>query len=75
MAISFLSAFSNEHQNVPPVNHQQKCLINGICGVFDVKSNYFDSLVPLKKILKKFHKRAIKCKNCVSIKRSKTTLL
>ena len=62
MAISFLSAFSNEHQNVPPVNHQQKCLINGICGVFDVKSNYFDSLVPLKNFLKKFTRGRLNAK-------------
>ena len=23
-----------------PFNHQQKCLINGICGIFDMKSNH-----------------------------------
>ena len=31
---------SNRHRMVPPVN-QQKYLINGICGTFDSKSNYF----------------------------------
>ena len=35
--VVFLSNFSNENQKVPPVNHQQKCLINGICGTFDLK--------------------------------------
>ena len=39
IAMWFLS-ISDEHQNVPPVNHQQKCLIKGgVCGTFDIKSN------------------------------------
>ena len=29
----FLSIFSDEHQKVQPVNHQQKCLIDGIWGL------------------------------------------
>ena len=28
----FFALFCNEHPKVPPVNHQQICLINGICG-------------------------------------------
>ena len=49
---SFLSVFSNEHRNAPPINHQQRCLINGICGTLDIKSNYFDPSKRLKKVLK-----------------------
>ena len=30
----FLSIFSSEHQNVPPVNDQQECLINGTFYLF-----------------------------------------
>ena len=46
--------FSNEQQKLPPVNHQRKCLINRICGTFDIKPNYFDPVVPkkAKKVLK-----------------------
>ena len=33
--VVFLSIFSTEHQNVPLVNHKQKCLINRIFGIFD----------------------------------------
>ena len=43
---SFLSVFSNKNENVPPVIHQQKCLVNGICGNFDIKSDYIDRLIP-----------------------------
>ena len=59
----FLYIFSNEHQNVQSVNHPQKYLINGICGSFDMKSNYFGPLI-LKKLKKmeKLDKRAINCK-------------
>ena len=31
---------------MPPVNHQQKCLINGICNTFRIKSNYFCPVIP-----------------------------
>ena len=49
-----LSIFSNEHQNVLPVNHQQKCVITGICSTFNIKSNYFGPVIPEKpkKVLK-----------------------
>ena len=73
---SFLSIFSNEHQKVPPVNHRQKCLINGICGTFDMKSNYFGPVIPKsQESFEKLEKRVIKCKQCVSINRSKTASL
>ena len=39
-AMQVLSISGNQHQNVKPVNHQQKCLINGICGIFDMKSDH-----------------------------------
>ena len=54
-----------------------KCLINGICGIFDMKSNHFGPVLPrkLKKIFEKLYKRAIKCKKRDSINRSKTTSL
>ena len=52
--IGFLSISSNEHQNIPPVNHQQKCLINGISGTFDIKSNCLGPVIPNK--LEKFRK-------------------
>ena len=35
----------------PPLrdfNHQQKCLINGICGIFDMKSNHVGKVIPKK---------------------------
>ena len=31
-----------------PFNHQQKCLINGICGIFDMKSNHVGKVIPKK---------------------------
>ena len=40
-----LSVISNEHQNVLLVSHQQKCSINRICGNFEIKSNYFGSVI------------------------------
>ena len=44
-----------------PFNHQQKCLINGICGIFDMKSNHVGKVIPKKpKSLQKLDKRAIK---------------
>ena len=51
---SFLSIFSNEHQNVMPVDHQQACFINGICDTLVMKSNYFGPVIPkkLKKVSK-----------------------
>ena len=61
----FLSISSNEHQNILPVNHhKQKCLIKGICGSFDIKSNYFGPVIPKKR--KKFEEldmEVIKCKH------------
>ena len=30
---------SHGHQKHLPVSHQQQCLIKGICGTFDIKSN------------------------------------
>ena len=57
------SIFSNEHQKVPPVYHQQKCLINGICGASGIKSNYFGPTIPRKlKDFDKLGKKMIKCK-------------
>ena len=59
-----------------PFKHQQKCLINGICGIFDMKSNHVGKVIPKKtKCLQKLDKRAIKCKKHVSKNRSKTTSL
>ena len=52
MYIVFMSIFSNERQKVPPVNPQQKCLLNEIYGSFGMKSNYFGPVVHKK--LKKF---------------------
>ena len=49
-----VSLFSNKHQKVPPVNHQQIWLINGICGTLDIKSNYFGLVIPI--MLKHFRK-------------------
>ena len=47
-------------------NHQQKCLINGICGSSDIKSKYFG---PKKlKRFEKFDKEAFKCDKRVCIK-------
>ena len=39
---------------MPPVNHLQKCLINVICGTFDIKSNHFGPVIP--KTLEKFQR-------------------
>ena len=46
--------FILERQKLLAVNHQPEYLTNGICGTFDIKSNYFGSLIPEK--LKKFKK-------------------
>ena len=40
------SVLSNKHEKVQPVNHQQKCLINRICGTFDIKSDCFGPAIP-----------------------------
>ena len=45
---SFLSILSDKHQNVPPVNRQQKRIINGIFDTFEVKLNYFGPAIPPK---------------------------
>ena len=51
----------NEHENLPPVSHQQKCLTNGFRGTFDMKSNYFGLMIPKKrKSFEKLDGRAIK---------------
>ena len=36
--VVFSLFFSKEHKKVLPINHQKKCLMNGICGTFDIKS-------------------------------------
>ena len=52
-----------------PFNHQQKCLINGICGIFDMKSNHVGKVIPKKpKSLQKLDNRAIKCKKNMFLK-------
>ena len=57
-------------------NHQQKCLTNGICGIFDMKSNHVGKVIPkMPKSLQKLDNRAIKCKKRVSKNGSKATLL
>ena len=59
-----------------PFNHQQKCLINVIFGIFDMKSNHVGKVIPKKpKNLQKLDKRAIKCKKRVSKNISKTISL
>ena len=62
---------------VLPVNHQQKSLINGILGTFDIKSNHFGPVIPKQlKGFEKLDKRyVIKCKKRVFINRLKTTSL
>ena len=68
--------FTNDHQKLPPVNHQEKCLVNGICGIFDKKSNYFGPVMPEKiKRFENLDERVIKYKKRVSINRSKTASL
>ena len=71
---------SNKHLNVPPVYHQQKCLINGICRIFYMKSNHFVQLyLKSLKSFEKLDKMAIKCKkkcfyklikNCIAMTES-----
>ena len=49
---------------MPLVVHQQKCLIIGIRGTFDIKSNHFGPVMPRKlKGFEKLDKRVIKCKS------------
>ena len=45
-----------------PFNHQQKCLINGICGIFDMRSNHVGKVIPKKpeKSLQKLDKKQLK---------------
>ena len=72
----FLSICVDEHQNILHVNHyQEKCLISKICDIFGIKSNYIGPVTPKKlKGFEKLDNRVSKCKKCVSMKRSKTTL-
>ena len=60
MAMQFLFISSNKHQNMLPVNHQQKCLIKGICGIFDMKSNHVG---PVIKVLEKLIRGRLNAKN------------
>ena len=48
IAIKFWSVSSNENQKVLPVSRRQNCLIKGICGTFDITSNYVGPVVPKK---------------------------
>ena len=50
--VVFLSIFSNEHQKVLPVNHQQESLINGTFGTFNIKLNHLGPVIPNKNVLK-----------------------
>ena len=55
--------FRKEHQKVPLVNHRQKYFINGICGTFDITTNYFGPVIPEKlKKIEKLNQRVIKSK-------------
>ena len=54
ITFQFFDYFTNKHQKVPRVNNQQKCLINGICGTFDIKSHNFGPAIPRN--LKRFEK-------------------
>ena len=48
--------------------------MNGICGTFDIKSNYFGRVIPKnEKSLEKLDKMPIKCERRVAVNRSKTT--
>ena len=59
-----------------PFNHQQKCLINGICGIFDMKSNHVGKVIPKnQKSLRNWIKGRLNAKKRVSKNRSKTTSL
>ena len=50
--------------------------MDGSCGTFDIKSNYFGLLIPKKiKSFEKLNKRVTKCTEHVSTNRSKTTSL
>ena len=40
--------FLETNIKVPPVSHQQKRLIKGICSTFEMKSNYFDPVIAKK---------------------------
>ena len=58
LVCSALSIFRNEHQNAPPVNHQQKCFMNRICSISDVKSNYFNPASYLLSTLRALHQNS-----------------
>ena len=47
-----------------PCNHQQKCLINGICGIFDMKSNHVGKVIPKKpKVYKNWIRGRLNARN------------
>ena len=48
-----------------PFNHQQKCLINGICGIFYMKSNHVGKVIPKKpkKVYKNWIRGRLNAKN------------
>ena len=48
-----------------PFNHQQKCLINRICGIFDMKSNHVGKVIPKKpkKVYKNWIRGLLNAKN------------
>ena len=47
-----------------PFNHQQKCLINGICGIFDMKSNHVGKVIPKsQKVYKNWIRGRLSAKN------------
>ena len=59
---------SDAHQNEPLVNHQQKCLINGICCIFFTWSrNYLSPVIPkkLKKVLRNWIEGRLNAKNVI----------
>ena len=47
-----IAAFMEGQRLKEEIRYQQKCLINGICGTFDIKSNYFGPVI--RKKLKRF---------------------
>ena len=47
-----------------PFIHQQKCLINGICGIFDMKSNHVGKVIPKsQRSLQKLDRGRLNAKN------------
>ena len=70
MQFFFFAILSNKHRRVLPVNNQQRAIINGICGTFNTKPNYFGPVIPSK--LRKFRKIGLNddyVQKCVSINR------